>query len=144
MFDHFSFSIGDPDDSARVTCFTLSVDSSQLVVAYTNGIVKQFQLHGDSATIMCQFRSTHSGPILVCRLSTDDRQLFTGSADCTVKVWSISDRSCLNTLKGPSVVSAMCLVGEATLVVGYVEGQVLIHDLRQRYSTAKELNQHSR
>lgn len=140
----FSYSVGDPDDSARVTCFTLQSDCSHVVIAYSNGIIKQYRLHDENATMLCQFRSTHSGPILLCRLSPDGQQLFTGSADYTVKVWSITERSCLSTLKGSSVVSAMCLVGSTVLIIGYVEGQLRIYDLTRRSQPGKELTHHSR
>ncbi|KAI6183587.1 hypothetical protein M3Y97_00504600 [Aphelenchoides bicaudatus] len=137
------YSVGDSEDSARVTCFTLQSDCSHIVVAYNNGIIKQYRLHDESATMLCQFRSTHTGPILVCKLSPDGQQLFTGSADYTVKAWNITERSCLRTLKGSSVVSAMCLVGTSMLVVGYVEGQMRIYDLSKKSQLANDLTQHS-
>jgi WD40 repeat protein len=92
----------------------------------------------------CQFRSTHTAPILICILSADSTILFTGSADFTVKLWNISERSCLQTLKGPSVVSAIRLVDASTLIVGYVEGQLRIFDLSNRRLNPKDLNIHSR
>lgn len=140
----FRFVIGDPDDAARVTCFALSSDNSHIFVSYNNGIIKQYRLHEASATMMYQFRSTHTGPILVCALSADSQTLFTGSSDYSVKVWNIDQRICTHTLKGLSVVSALCLVNSTTIIIGYVEGQLRIYDIGRRASAPKELNIHSR
>lgn len=140
----FSFTIGNPDDPERVTCFSLNADNSYIIICYNNGIIKQFRLHDTSATMICQFRSTHSGPILICVLSSDSQALFTGSSDFSVKIWNIAERTCSHTLKGPSVVSAMCLVGTSILVVGYSEGQLRLHDYSRRGLPPKELDVHTR
>lgn len=140
----FSFTIGDREDSERVTCFSLFADNTHIVVCYNNGIIKQFRLHDTSATMICQFRSTHTGPILLSILSADSQLLFTGSSDFSVKIWNLAERTCSHTLKGPSVVSALCLVGTSTFIVGYSEGQLRFHDLSRKGLSPKDLDVHSR
>ncbi|KAI6180748.1 hypothetical protein M3Y98_00754600 [Aphelenchoides besseyi] len=138
------FVIGNPEDEPRVTSFTVFNNDSSAIVAYTNDLVKNFRLQGSTATLMHQFRSLHNGPITSLLVTPDGETLLTGSPDFSVRVWQLSKRLCIHTLKGRCVVTSMCLIGANLLIVGYVEGQIRFYNLaKQTPTTPYELTVHT-
>ncbi|KAI1728423.1 transducin beta-like protein 3 [Ditylenchus destructor] len=88
------YSIGDPEQESRVTSFVLSDDDSEIIIAYSNDVIKRYSLTNDSCTLLRQFRGTHNAPIMVMkRLRRDSLAdtviLATGSSDYSVKIWDL-------------------------------------------------------
>ncbi|KAI6206571.1 WD-REPEATS-REGION domain-containing protein [Aphelenchoides besseyi] len=138
------FVIGNPEDEPRVTSFTVFNNDSSAIVAYTNDLVKNFRLQESTATLMHQFRSLHNGPITSLLVTPDGETLLTGSPDFSVRVWQLSKRLCIHTLKGRCMVTSMCLIGANLLIVGYVEGQIRFYNLaKQTPTTPYELTVHT-
>lgn len=88
-----SYKIGNEQDSLRISTFLLNEDCSSIIVAYTNGLLRNYRLPSlqngsevGSLEIVRQWKSTHTAPVLVMRFSEGDTLLATGSADFTVKV----------------------------------------------------------
>ncbi|CAD5217500.1 unnamed protein product [Bursaphelenchus xylophilus] len=125
------FSIGDEEDPAKITSFKLFDDDKQLVVAYSNDVIKKFRfIKPDAPSLVHQFRTTHNGPVMVC--AVQGSILLTGSSDFTTKVWNLQLNVCTHTLKGPSIVSAIEFLDEEKVLVGYGEGQVRMFDISER------------
>ncbi|KAI6225024.1 SAM-MT-RSMB-NOP domain-containing protein [Aphelenchoides besseyi] len=101
------FVIGNPEDEPRVTSFTVFNNDSSAIVAYTNDLVKNFRLQESTATLMHQFRSLHNGPITSLLVTPDGETLLTGSPDFSVRVWQLSKRLCIHTLKGRCMVTSI-------------------------------------
>ncbi|VDK49773.1 unnamed protein product, partial [Gongylonema pulchrum] len=83
-----SYTIGSEDeDGLRVSAFVLSQDDeASIVVAYTNGLLRNYRLPVSPSTspdILRQWKSTHKAPVLVMRF--ENCLLATGSADFYVK-----------------------------------------------------------
>lgn len=77
----------------RISTFLLSQDCGFLVVAYTNGLLRNYRLPSSqigsdtSPVIVRQWKSTHTAPVLIMKFSESGALLGTGSADFTVKVF---------------------------------------------------------
>uniref|UniRef100_A0A914DIJ3 U3 small nucleolar RNA-associated protein 13 C-terminal domain-containing protein n=1 Tax=Acrobeloides nanus TaxID=290746 RepID=A0A914DIJ3_9BILA len=126
------YTIGEAEDESRATSFAISHDDSQFVVTYANDLIKKYSLANNEATLDRQFRGTHNAPVLITRFSPDSSRLATGSADFSVKMWDLKKQFCTHNLKGKSVVSAMCFIGNDRLLVGYTEGDVKLFDLENK------------
>ncbi|EFO22860.2 hypothetical protein LOAG_05625 [Loa loa] len=124
-----SYKIGDEEDLLRVSTFLLNEDCNSIIVAYTNGLLRNYRLFPQengsevvNPVIVRQWKSTHTAPVLVIRFSRGDTLLATGSADFVVKVWNLEERNCVGSLKGTSVVSAIEFLHKSRVVVGYTDG----------------------
>lgn len=82
--------------------------------------------------------------MLITKFSPDAIRLATGSADFSVKIWDLKAQYCTHTLKGKSVVSALCFIGNDRLLVGYSEGNVRLFDLDAKGNKFYEWKHHSR
>ncbi|KHJ96550.1 Utp13 specific WD40 associated domain protein [Oesophagostomum dentatum] len=121
--------IGDPEETLRITCICLDKNRSRLLVAYTNYVVREYSLGENIGEVARSWKTMHTAPILSMKFSHDGSMLATGSADHTVKIWDMVQQHCTHTLKGPGVVSALSFVQNSRLMVGYVEGQICMFDL---------------
>ncbi|VDK80036.1 unnamed protein product [Cylicostephanus goldi] len=81
--------IGDPEESLRITCICLDKNRSRLLVAYTNYVIREFSLDGSNA-VARMWKTMHTAPILSMKFNQDGTLLATGSADHSVKVNSDS------------------------------------------------------
>uniref|UniRef100_A0A8R1YA34 WD_REPEATS_REGION domain-containing protein n=1 Tax=Onchocerca volvulus TaxID=6282 RepID=A0A8R1YA34_ONCVO len=124
-----SYKIGSEEESLRISTFLLNENCSSVVVAYTNGLLRNYRLpsleSGSEVVnpeIIRQWKSTNAGPILVMKFSKDDILLATGSADFVVKVWNLEERSCIGSLKNTSAVSAIEFLDKSRVVVGCTDG----------------------
>ncbi|KAK6031010.1 WD domain, G-beta repeat protein, partial [Ostertagia ostertagi] len=124
-----SFTIGDPDESLRITCICLDKTRSRLIVAYNNQIIREFTISDETPTLARTWKAMHTAPILCMKMNADGSLLATGSADHSVKVWDMVLQHCTHTLKGAGVVSALSFIHNNRLMVGYLEGQVYMFDL---------------
>ncbi|KAK6736881.1 hypothetical protein RB195_019524 [Necator americanus] len=124
-----SYTIGDTEESLRITSICLDKNGSRLFVAYTNYTVREFTLGESSSNVARTWKTMHTAPILSMKFSIDGSLLATGSADHTVKIWDIPQQHCTHTLKGSGVVSALTFVQNSRLMVGYTEGQICMFDL---------------
>ncbi|MCP9264064.1 hypothetical protein DINM_006986 [Dirofilaria immitis] len=110
--------------------FLLNKDCNSAVVAYTNGLLRNYRLlpsleNGSEVVnpeIIRQWKSTHAAPVLVMKFSKDDILLATGSADFVVKVWNLEERSCVGSLKSTSAVSAIEFLDKSRIVIGCTDG----------------------
>ncbi|VDN93960.1 unnamed protein product [Brugia pahangi] len=124
-----SYKIGNEEDLLRISTFLLNGNCNSIVVAYTNGLLRNYRLplleNGSEVVnpeIIRQWKSTHSAPVLVMKFSRGDALLATGSADFVVKIWNLEKRSCVGSLKGTGAVSAIEFLHKARVVVGYTDG----------------------
>lgn len=124
-----SYTIGDPEESLRITCICLDRNRSRLIVAYNNQVIREYTLSDESPSLARSWKTMHSAPILVMKMNVDGSLLATGSADHNVKVWDMVQQHCTHTLKGVGVVSALSFIQNSRLMVGYLEGQVCMFDL---------------
>lgn len=92
-----SYKIGNEEDLLRISTFLLNGNCNSIVVAYTNGLLRNYRLplleNGSEVVnpeIIRQWKSTHSAPVLVMKFSRGDALLATGSADFVVKVWILN------------------------------------------------------
>ncbi|ETN71789.1 Utp13 specific WD40 associated domain protein [Necator americanus] len=112
----FSYTIGDTEESLRITSICLDKNGSRLFVAYTNYTVREFTLGESSSNVARTWKTMHTAPILSMKFSIDGSLLATGSADHTVKIWDIPQQHCTHTLKGSGVVSALTFVQNSRLM----------------------------
>uniref|UniRef100_A0A914S7A3 Uncharacterized protein n=1 Tax=Parascaris equorum TaxID=6256 RepID=A0A914S7A3_PAREQ len=88
--------IGEDDDASQVSCVQCSPDSRCMIVAYINGLLREYLLPATTAVdakaqMNRQWRSTHTAPIKLIRFSSNSAMLATGSADFTLKVEFIAN-----------------------------------------------------
>ncbi|KAM3718536.1 Transducin beta-like protein [Dirofilaria immitis] len=125
-----SYKIGSEEDPLKISTFLLNKDCNSAVVAYTNGLLRNYRLlpsleNGSEVVnpeIIRQWKSTHAAPVLVMKFSKDDILLATGSADFVVKVWNLEERSCVGSLKSTSAVSAIEFLDKSRIVIGCTDG----------------------
>uniref|UniRef100_A0A915Q5K6 U3 small nucleolar RNA-associated protein 13 C-terminal domain-containing protein n=1 Tax=Setaria digitata TaxID=48799 RepID=A0A915Q5K6_9BILA len=124
-----SYTIGTEEDPLRVSTFLLNEDCRFMVVAYTNGLLRNYRLPSlenrleiMSPEIVRQWKSTHTAPILHMKFSEGDILLASGSADFVVKIWNLEERSCIGSLKGTSAVSVTEFLHKSRVMVGYADG----------------------
>ncbi|EYC44227.1 hypothetical protein Y032_0468g2015 [Ancylostoma ceylanicum] len=123
------YTIGDPEETLRITCICLDKNRSRLLVAYTNYVIREFTLGESTVSVARTWKTMHTAPILTMKFNQDGSMLATGSADHSVKIWDMVQQHCTHTLKGPGVVSALTFIQNSRLMVGYLEGQVCMFDL---------------
>lgn len=131
--------IGDREEASNVTCFTITENSTEMIIAYSNDIINHFSLSvnavatrtSSNSTLVHQFRGTHKAPILLMRtfskgiaVKSGDNQeaddilpseqsillLATGGADFAVKLWDLRAQYCTHNFHGKSVVSALSFI----------------------------------
>uniref|UniRef100_A0A7I4Y708 Utp13 domain-containing protein n=1 Tax=Haemonchus contortus TaxID=6289 RepID=A0A7I4Y708_HAECO len=124
-----SYTIGDPDESLRITCICLDKNRSRLIVAYNNQIIREYAISDETPTLARTWKTMHTAPILCMKFNDEGSLLATGSADHNVKVWDMVQQHCTHTLKGVGVVTALSFIHSSRLMVGYLEGQVCMFDL---------------
>ncbi|CAD6195339.1 unnamed protein product [Caenorhabditis auriculariae] len=127
-----NFTIGDVEEELRITCICIDKNRNNLLVAYNNQIIREFSIplqENKKPEVIRSWKSMHNAPILVMQFDEKGVSLATGSADNSVKVWNLEKQQCTHTLKGPAVVSSISFVNIDRLVVGYIEGQLLLFDL---------------
>ncbi|VDM69960.1 unnamed protein product [Strongylus vulgaris] len=140
------YTIGEAEESLRITSICLDHNRSRLLVAYTNYVIREFALGESCATVARMWKTMHTAPILSMKFNKDGSMLATGSADHTVKVWDTVQQHCTHTLKGHCVVSVLHFIQSGRLMVGYVEGQVAMFDLVKgaTHKLLREWKTHSR
>ncbi|KAK6058745.1 WD domain, G-beta repeat protein [Cooperia oncophora] len=87
--DLSSYTIGDPDESLRITCICLDKSRSRLIVAYNNQVIREFTVSDETPALARTWKTMHTAPILCMKMNSDGTLLATGSADHTVKVWDM-------------------------------------------------------
>uniref|UniRef100_A0A0M3I8Z9 Utp13 domain-containing protein n=1 Tax=Ascaris lumbricoides TaxID=6252 RepID=A0A0M3I8Z9_ASCLU len=127
--------IGEDDDASHVSCVQCSPDSHSMIVAYTNGLLREYILPAKTAIdakaqMNRQWRSTHTAPIKLIRFSSNATMLATGSADFTLKVWKLESQCCVASLKGPTAVTQALFVDGERILIGYMDGSVNFYRLK--------------
>lgn len=144
--------IGEEIDELRVSSFVVNDSGTEIVIAYSNDLVKRYEIAEDKVVLLHQFRATHTAPIQLLKLHVNDvgqLMLATGGSDFAVKVWNLDLRYCTHNFRGKSPVTSMCFVNDGTrLAVGHIEGEIISYNLSS--ATAKgdrknlKLNKHSK
>ena len=97
----------------------LTSTGSRLVSAHDNGEIRVWDLSPDAIGVPSFFTLTdQSGVVSALALSRDDRILATGSRDRTARVWDLSTRKLLATLRLADSISAVAFRPDGTLIVG--------------------------
>ncbi|KAK0408850.1 hypothetical protein QR680_004199 [Steinernema hermaphroditum] len=154
------YMIGDVSVVAlKVSAFGLSSDGEQIVVAYTNGLLQQYQLpvvsdeprrketadnflnrHGNvrteveqpQPTLKREWKSTHASPIQVVRFSPSDDSIITGASDGSIKVWDAKGLFCTYSIGGPGVVTCVEFVDDSAFFSGYANGVVRLYRTKKK------------
>ncbi|VDN08035.1 unnamed protein product [Thelazia callipaeda] len=144
-----SYKIGDEDDPLRASTFLLNEKCGSIIVAYTNGLLRIYRIplskivfEETNLEILRQWKSTHTAPVLIMKFSEDNTLLATGSADFSVKIWNIEERSCVGSLKGVSAVSAVQFLPDSRVIVGYADGKASLFNLNSAKKLAFQWNNH--
>lgn len=74
----------------------------------------------------------HNGEVTFVSVSHDRKKVFSGSADCTAKVWDKSTGACLRTLTGhsASVLAVCCSLDEVAVVTGSADNTVKVWEIQ--------------
>lgn len=86
------------NEEDHVLRFTLSPDNELLIIAYSSGIIRKFNLTNN--LIERDFRSIHSAPVSFLKINQSSALLATGSSDGTIKLWNLKNHYCSHNLKG--------------------------------------------
>lgn len=140
----YRLSIGDIEQDPRISSFVLNEDNSEILIAYSNDVIKHYKIDINSDSIVVtfkkQFRGTHKAPILVLKLFNHNGKsiLATGSSDFSVKIWDLDIQSCTHNFLGKAVVTSLCFVENGRkILTGYNEGQVRMFDLTHKGSNQR-------
>ncbi|MFH4975908.1 hypothetical protein AB6A40_002617 [Gnathostoma spinigerum] len=138
--------IGNEDENLRITCAALSNTDGSIIVSYSNGLIRQYVLptsQSGTAEIKRQWKSTHSAPIGVMRFTSDSSLLATGSADFSIKIWSLNNKSCVGAFKGTAAVSEMLFVDNSRILIGCADGSVRLFKLKGEKHLIRDWRNHS-
>jgi len=86
----------------------------------------------DSGDLLHSYKSGHSGPILTCGYSPDERMVFAGGTDKACRVYSCKSEKIVHTLRGHNskITSAQFTDGNNTIVTGSYDRNVKSWDIR--------------
>jgi len=86
----------------------------------------------DSGDLLHSYKSGHSGPILTCGYSPDERLVFGGGTDKACRVYSSKSEKIVHTLRGHNskITSAQFTDGSNTIVTGSYDRNVKSWDMR--------------
>ncbi|KAK6045015.1 WD domain, G-beta repeat protein [Cooperia oncophora] len=68
--DLSSYTIGDPDESLRITCICLDKSRSRLIVAYNNQVIREFTVSDETPALARTWKTMHTAPILCMKHDT--------------------------------------------------------------------------
>ena len=111
------------------TALAISPDGSALLVGNADGKVSLFECEGPGTETIRSLEG-HLGKINSICVSNDNKRVFTGSLDTTVKVWDLSTGTELTTLRAHkgSVNSVAITSDNRRIITGGADAQVIIWD----------------
>ncbi|KAK5984800.1 Transducin beta protein 3 [Trichostrongylus colubriformis] len=117
-----SYTIGDPDETLRITCICLDKFRSRLIVAYNNQVIREFTISDETPALARSWKTMHTAPILWFLQLPGSRRVVIVSRDQTASIVESETREVLKVFPLFEAIESAVLVPNGNMVTVGEEG----------------------